>query len=144
MDPNQVSSRLRQIASKLEASKNPNRELVAADIRDLIATVAGSRKPMKEKSEKSEKSKPGLKKDDGGQTASAAHLGLLEKYKGFHDMGSEVLGFRDMISHMVPDTIAPDITRAKGECDKTFRELEEAMKNARAAYSTLMAGLAKY
>jgi hypothetical protein len=37
MHPSQVSARLRQIAAKIEKSKNPRRDLVAKDIRRILA-----------------------------------------------------------------------------------------------------------
>lgn len=45
MKPMELSQQIRRIASAIESSKNPSRELVARDIRNLIAAVAGENKP---------------------------------------------------------------------------------------------------
>lgn len=47
--PSQVASALRQIASKIDASKNPDRTLVTRDIRALLAAVAGGKADFKVK-----------------------------------------------------------------------------------------------
>jgi len=39
MNPNQVAKALRQIATKIDNSKSPNRELVARDLKRILAAV---------------------------------------------------------------------------------------------------------
>lgn len=39
MKPSQISQRLRQIAAAIEASKNPSRSRVAADVRQILASI---------------------------------------------------------------------------------------------------------
>ena len=39
MGPNQISARLRAVAAKIEASEQPSRSLVAADIRQILAAI---------------------------------------------------------------------------------------------------------
>jgi len=40
MKPSELASQLRRIASKIDASKNPDRTLVAQDLKQIIAAVA--------------------------------------------------------------------------------------------------------
>ena len=42
MKPSQVSASLRRIASKIEASKNPDRNLVARDLKRIVAEVVAA------------------------------------------------------------------------------------------------------
>jgi hypothetical protein len=47
--PSEVSAKLRQIAATIDRSRNPRRDLVASDIRKIVATMAGMwtmRSPM--------------------------------------------------------------------------------------------------
>lgn len=44
MKPSQLVTRLRQIAAEVEASKKPSKQLVAKDIKQLIATLSGPQK----------------------------------------------------------------------------------------------------
>jgi hypothetical protein len=39
MKPSQLASQLRRIASKIDSSKNPDRDLVARDLNRIIASV---------------------------------------------------------------------------------------------------------
>ena len=52
MDPKEVSSRLNDIADRIDASKNPSRVLIASALRDTIAAV--ERNKDKEKKKKKE------------------------------------------------------------------------------------------
>lgn len=47
MKPSEVSKELTRIASQIEASKNPRPELVAADIKKILASL--SEKPAEKK-----------------------------------------------------------------------------------------------
>jgi hypothetical protein len=47
MKPSQLASQLHRIASKIEASKNPDRTLVARDLKQILAAVAEPAKPAK-------------------------------------------------------------------------------------------------
>ena len=71
------------------------------------------------------------------------HMGLLEKYKDFHDTGANLLGYRSLIDG-IPDNAQKDVLTAQRECSAAFDALDQALKNARAAYSRLMASLAQY
>ena len=137
MDPKEVSSRLNDIADRIDASKNPSRVLIASALRDTIAAV--ERNKDKEKKKKKEINR----KDVDSSTASAMHMGLLEKYKDFHDTGANLLGYRSLIDG-IPDNAQKDVLTAQRECSAAFDALDQALKNARAAYSRLMASLAQY
>lgn len=45
MEPNKVASALRTIASKIDSSSNPKKELVAADIKRIVAGLQLSADP---------------------------------------------------------------------------------------------------
>ena len=139
MDPKEVSSRLNDIADKIDASKNPSRVLVASALRDTIAAVERNKDKEKGKNKKKEINR----KDVDSSTASAMHMGLLEKYKDFHDTGANLLGYRNLIDG-IPENAQKDVLTAQRECSAAFDALDQALKNARAAYSRLMASLAQY
>ena len=136
MDPKELSARLNAIADGIDASKQPSRELVASALRDTIAAV--------ERSKDKEKGKKKIdKKDVDSSTAATMHMGLLDKYKDFHDTGANLLGFRSLVDG-VPETSPKDVLAAQQECTAAFDALDTALKNARACYSRLMAALAQY
>lgn len=138
MDPKELSARLNEIADKIDASKNPSRTMVAAAIREVIAAV------KRNKDEDKKERKINKKKDVDPSTAANMHMGLLEKYKDFHDTGANLLGFRNIVVDGVPDDSPGDVLTARKECAAAFDALDQAMKNARACYSRLMASLAAY
>lgn len=139
MDPKGMSARLNTIADGIDASKNPSRALVASALRDTIAAMERSR----DKEKKKDREKKISKKDVDASTASDMHLGLLEKYKDFHDTGANLLGFRNVIDG-VPENSPSDVIAAQKECAKAFDALDSALRNARSCYSHLMATLAAY
>lgn len=139
MDPKELSSHLNGIADKIDASKQPSRELVAAALRDTIAAVERN----KDRAKKKEKGKIN-KKDVDASTASSMHMGLLEKYKDFHDTGANLMGFRNVVVDGIPEDSPNDVMAARKECAAAFDALDQALKNARACYSRLMASLAAY
>jgi len=47
MKPSEVASKLRQIAAAIEKSENPRKDLVAADLKRVIAAVSSPEKPTK-------------------------------------------------------------------------------------------------
>jgi hypothetical protein len=61
MNPRQLSSEIRRIASAIENSKNPSRELVARDIQRLISHVAGDNEPASKKNPESSEIDSNLK-----------------------------------------------------------------------------------
>lgn len=137
MEPREASAQIVSIADRIDSSKNPSRALVAAAIREVIAAV--ERGKDKEKS----KGKKINKKDVDASTASAMHMGLLEKYRDFHDQGNSLMGFRTIVDG-IPDDSAGDVLAARKECAKAWAELESAVRNCRGAYSSLMAALSRY
>lgn len=140
MEPKDLSAQLVSIADRIDASENPSKTLVAAAIRDVIAAVERSRDKEKGK----EKGKKINKKDVDSSTAASMHMGLLEKYKDFHDTGANLLGFRNIVVDGIPEDSPNDVMAARKECAAAFDALDQAMKNARACYSRLMASLAAY
>lgn len=48
MKPNEISQQIRRMANAVQSSSNPSRELVARDLRRLIAQVAGENDPKSE------------------------------------------------------------------------------------------------
>jgi t-SNARE complex subunit (syntaxin) len=70
------------------------------------------------------------------------HMGLLERYKEFHDTGANLLGFRNVVVDGIPEDSPNDVLTARKECAAAFDALDQAMKSARASYSRLMASLA--
>lgn len=136
MDPKELSSHLKNIADGIDASKAPSRERVAAVLRDTIAAV--------ERNKDKAKKKKINKKDVDSSTAASMHMGLLEKYRDFHDTGENLLGFRNVVIDGIPENSPNDVVAAQKECTKAFNDLDVALRNARSAYSHLMASLAKY
>lgn len=137
MDPKELSARLCEIADRIDASKQPDRTLVASALRETLAAV--------ERSKDKEKGKKKIdKKNVDSSTASSMHMGLLEKYKDFHDTGANLMGFRDFVVDGVPVDMGGDVAAAQKECAKAFDGLDAALRNARSAYSQLMAVLARY
>ena len=96
MKPSELSQELKRIASAIENSKNPSRELVAKDLKAVISKIAIEEAPQKEetKEEMIEKMIPKMqsqgrvpKSEVGVETAKAMldvmDLALLKKfYKG--------------------------------------------------------------
>ena len=138
MDPKEFSALINAIADKIDASKQPSRALVATAIRDAIAAVERG----KDKDKKKEK-KEG-KKDVDTSTAASMHMGLLEKYKDFHNTGENLLGYRNVVTDGIPENSPNDVLASQKECTKAFDQLDAALRNARSCYSQLMSVLARY
>jgi hypothetical protein len=134
MDPKELSSYLNEIADKVDASKQPSRKLVAAALCDVIAAVERNKDRAKKKGKIN-------KKDVDASTAASMHMSLLEKYKNFHDTGTNLMGFKNVVEG-IPENSPNDVVAAQKECAKAFNELDAALRNARNAYSHLMASLA--
>lgn len=134
--PEDLSARLISVADRIDASERPSKELVASELRQIVAAVEKNR-------EKDKKGKKINRKDIDASTAASMHMGLLEKYKDFHDTGANLLGFRSTIVDGIPDDLGTDVVSARKECEKAFSELDGALRNARSAYSMLMAALAR-
>lgn len=135
--PQDISAQLIQIADKLDASTNPSRTLVASALNEVLASVERT----KDKDKKKEKKQ--TKKEIDSSTASSIHMGLLERYKDFHDTGNSLIGFRGLIDEIGEDSPA-DVLAAREACEQAFAELDAAMRKARSCYSSLMASLAMY
>lgn len=93
--------------------------------------------------EKSKKSKKDVQSPDA-PTATSAHMNLLDRYRDFHNTGSNLLEFRNLVIEGVPENSPSDVLTAQKECSKAFDALDAALRNARSCYSSLMACLAKY
>jgi hypothetical protein len=137
MDPKEFSVLLNAIADRIDASKQPSRTMVAAAIRDAIAAVERSKDKDKKKDKKIDK------KNVDSSTAATMHMGLLDKYKEFHDTGANLMGYRNLID-AVPESCPKDVMSSQQECAAAFDALDTALKNARSCYSRLMASLAAY
>lgn len=137
MDPITVSSQIKKIADMIDNSEEPNRVLVASAIKSVIAAVEKNK-------DKNKKDKKISKKDVDTSTAASMHMSLLEKYKEFHDAGSNLLNFKGMITDTIPLDMGNDVVNAQKECAKAFDQLDAALKNARSAYSSFMAVLARF
>jgi hypothetical protein len=138
MEPNDISARIKLVADKIDASEHPSRALVASAIREIIAAMERS----KDKEKTKNKGKKINKKDVDSNTAASMHMGLLERYKDFHDTGSNLLGFRNVVVDVIPEDFPNDVLTARKECAAAFDALDIALRNARASYSRLMASLA--
>jgi cephalosporin hydroxylase len=94
--------------------------------------------------DRSKRKKPKGRKVVDSSTAASAHLGLLERYKDFHETGANLLGFRGMVDDLPADVGGAEVIAAQKECAEAFNELDAALKRARSSYSHLMAALAAY